>query len=239
MDLLAALSAGTMFAQDITGTWQGALVLPNKQELRTVFKISKDASTLKGVMYSIDQTPQGFACEVTLAGDAVKISIPGIAGVYDGKLDSAGANLTGKFTQGNSAALPLNLKHLGPYDPAWPMPDAPAPPKAMTETDPEFDACSVKPSPAGQPGPGLTVRGREIVTVSTPVSFLITFVYGLSPKEVVGGPAWMYSDRFDLDGKPAAEGMPNQQQIKIMIQKLLADRFQLSSIARRGKCRPG
>ena len=36
---LAALSAGALFAQDITGTWQGTLVPPSKQELRTVFKI--------------------------------------------------------------------------------------------------------------------------------------------------------------------------------------------------------
>jgi len=52
---LAALSAGALFAQDITGTWQGTLMLP-KQELRTVFKISKEGAALKGVMYSIDQT---------------------------------------------------------------------------------------------------------------------------------------------------------------------------------------
>ncbi len=37
----------------------------------------------------------------------------------------------------------------------------------------------------------------------------------------------MDNENFDLDGKPAAEGMPNQKQMKIMIQKLLADRFQL------------
>ena len=70
---LAALSAGAMFAQDITGTWQGTLVLPNKQELRTVFKITKEGSALKGAMYSIDQTPQSIACEITVTGSAVKI----------------------------------------------------------------------------------------------------------------------------------------------------------------------
>ncbi|MEI9975149.1 MAG: hypothetical protein WDO73_25705 [Ignavibacteriota bacterium] len=121
-------------------------MLPTKQELRTVFKISKDGSALKGQMYSIDQSPQPIACEVTMTATAVKISIPGIAGVYDGKLDSDGVNLAGNFVQGNGAAIPLNLKHLGPNDPAWPMPEAPARPKAMTETDPEFDACSIKPS---------------------------------------------------------------------------------------------
>jgi uncharacterized protein (TIGR03435 family) len=71
------------------------------------------------------------------------------------------------------------------------------------------------------------MRGRELVTINTPASYLITSVYGVSAKQVVGGPSWMDSESYDLDGKPAQEGMPNQKQMKIMIQKLLADRFQL------------
>jgi uncharacterized protein (TIGR03435 family) len=228
MIVLTALSTGAMFAQDITGTWQGTLVLPNKQELRTVFKISKDGSVLKAAMYSIDQTPQSIACVVALTGSAVKISIPAIAGVYDGKLDSDAVNLTGNFVQGGGPAIPLNLKHLSAKDPEWPIPEAPAKPKAMaSDADPEFDACSIKPSAPGQQGRGLTVRGREIVTINTPVSFLITFVYGVSAQQIVGAPAWLDSESFDLNGKPAQDGMPNQKQMKIMIQKLLADRFQL------------
>lgn len=224
---LAALSAGALLAQDITGTWQGTLMLP-KQELRTVFKISKDGANLKAVMYSIDQTPQGIACEITLTGPAVKITIPGIAGIYEGKLDSDAVNLAGAFTQGGGASIPLNLKHVGPKEPEWSMPEAPARPKAMAaDADPEFDACSIKPSAPGAQGRGLTVRGREIVTINTPVSFLIAFVYGVHARQIVGAPAWTETDTFDLDGKPAQEGMPNQKQIKIMIQKLLADRFQL------------
>ena len=44
MVALAALSMGALCAQDITGTWQGTLALPNKRELRTVFKISKEGA---------------------------------------------------------------------------------------------------------------------------------------------------------------------------------------------------
>jgi uncharacterized protein (TIGR03435 family) len=225
---LAALSAGALFAQDITGTWQGTLVPPSKQELRTVFKVSKEGAALKGVMYSIDQTPQGFACDVALTASSVRLTVPSVAGTYEGKLDSDAVNLTGTWTQGNGASIPLNLKHVGPKDPEWAMPEAPARPKAMAaDADPEFDACSIKPSKPGQQGRGLTVRGREIVTINTPVSFLVTFVYGVHAQQLVGAPAWTDAENYDLDGKPAQEGMPNQKQIKIMIQKLLADRFQL------------
>jgi uncharacterized protein (TIGR03435 family) len=224
---LTALSAGALFAQDITGTWQGTLVLP-KQELRTVFKISKEGAALKGAMYSIDQTPQAFACEVTMTAPAVKITIPSIGGTYEGKLDSDAVNLTGTFTQGGGAPIPLELKHVGPKNPEWPMPEAPARPKAMAaDADPEFDACSIKPSAPGQQGRGLTVQGREIVTFNTPVNFLLTFVYGVHARQIIGLPGWADTDNFNLNGKPAQEGLPNQKQIKIMIQKLLADRFQL------------
>ena len=55
----------------------------------------------------------------------------------------------------------------------------------------------------------------------------MTFVYGVHANQIVGAPAWFDSETYDLDGKPAQEGMPNQNQIKIMMRKLLADRFQL------------
>lgn len=217
-----------MLAQDITGTWQGTLELPNKTELRTVVKIAKDDSGLKAAFYSIDQTPQPIAAAVTLAQSTVTLTIPAIAGKYEGKLDSDAVTLTGTWTQASNAPIPLELKHVGPKNPEWPMPDAPAKPKAMAaDADPDFDACSIKPSAPGAQGRGLTVRGKEIVTINTPVSFLVAFVYGVHARQIVGAPAWTETENYDIDGKPAQEGIPNQKQLKIMIQKLLADRFQL------------
>jgi uncharacterized protein (TIGR03435 family) len=44
-------------------------------------------------------------------------------------------------------------------------------------------------------------------------------------QEFVGGPSWVQSDRFDIEGK--AEGTPNQEQMREMLRSLLADRFTL------------
>jgi hypothetical protein len=55
---LAALPGDAILAQTMTGTWQGALKVPQAPngELRTVIKISTtDADHLKAELFSIDQ----------------------------------------------------------------------------------------------------------------------------------------------------------------------------------------
>jgi hypothetical protein len=161
---LAALPGSALFAQDITGTWQGTL-LAGKQELRTVIKISKaDGGGLKAVLYSIDQSGAGLAGAVTLEGSIVKMSIPGLGGAYEGKLDGDAVSLTGTFSQG-PAKLPLNLKHVND-DAAWAIPAPPVPLKAMpADADPVFDVTVIKPSDLGAPGKGIRVQGRQLSTL--------------------------------------------------------------------------
>ena len=66
-----------------------------------------------------------------------------------------------------------------------------------------------------------------MITTNATVHDLINLAYWLHPKQLTGGPAWTESDKFDMAGKPDAPGQPNVDQMKMMIQKLLADRFQL------------
>ena len=70
MIAFAALSGGALLAQDLTGTWQGTLALPNGKELRTVIKVTKaDGNALRGTMFSIDQGGGGIPINpVTLQG---------------------------------------------------------------------------------------------------------------------------------------------------------------------------
>jgi len=72
------------------------------------------------------------------------------------------------------------------------------------------------------------VRGREFTTINTTLSSLLTFAYGLHPKQIVGAPAWVDTDKFDITAQPDAPGRPNDKQWKAMLQKLLTDRFQLT-----------
>jgi len=55
---------------------------------------------------------------------------------------------------------------------------------------------------------------------------LIVIAYRIQPFQVSGGPAWLDSARYDVIAKP--EKKPQQGEIQLMLQSLLADRFQLT-----------
>ena len=230
---LAVLSAGASFsqlsAQSITGTWQGTLAVGGR-DLRTVFKISTgDDDKLKGLFYSIDQNPQAIPVNpVTVQGSSVKMTIPAVAGAFDGKLDANGNTITGTLTQPGIPPMPLILNRATPTT-AWVIPEPPAPPKPLAANAKlEFEVATIKPSTPGQPGKSFTVRGREFLTMNTSLSDMVTFAYGIHAKQFINGPAWVETDKFDITAKPEGDGQPNQDQYKVMFQKLLADRFKLT-----------
>jgi uncharacterized protein (TIGR03435 family) len=223
---LAALQASALFAQNLVGTWQGALELPQAaKQLRIVFKISTtDNDALKAVMYSIDQGGGGIAVtQLTRQGASVRMTVGGINGTYDGKLSADGDAITGTWTQGPKP-IPLNLARAN-AETAWTLPE---PPKPMANADPAFEVATVKPSKPGTPGKLLTMRGRQYKTFNTTLNDLISVSYDVHTRQIIGGPPWMAADKWDLDAKPEGEGVPNRKQIDVMVRKLLADRFKLA-----------
>jgi uncharacterized protein (TIGR03435 family) len=227
---LAAISMGALHAQDITGTWQGTLSIQRPQgavNLRTVIKISKsDDNSLRAVMYSIDQGPQPMAGAVTHQGSVVKIALPAINGAYEGKLDGDGVNLTGTWTQG-PGSNPLNLKRVTDKE-AWAIPTPPPVLKPMAgDYDPSFEVATVKVNPNGR-GRLYQLPAREFNSHNTSLTDLIVFAYNVHSRQIEGLPSWADSIKYDVNGKADGEGKPSQQQWRIMLQKLLADRFQLA-----------
>src|SRR3569833_2500206 len=86
----ALLAASAAFPQehDISGAWQGTLHTP-RADLRIVMKVSKDASGYKAMMYSIDQGGGGLpSSSITLQGNNIKIVVPALGGVYEGKFSN-------------------------------------------------------------------------------------------------------------------------------------------------------
>ena len=91
-----------------------------------------------------------------------------------------------------------------------------------------FEVASIKPSgPGAAAGPRYSLRGRVFVSVNASLRDLIKFAYGVHASQIIGAPAWIESDRYDIEAVPDGEGMPNDRQMKAMLRNLLADRFQL------------
>jgi len=228
--LSTALFAGTLPAQDITGNWQGALQLPQGTTLRLVIKISLENDRLKALAYSIDRNPQPIpANAIARDGSTVKIAFSAIAGSYEGKLSADNDSITGTWKQDTLTAA-LKLTRATP-ETAWEIPEAPPPPKNMrTDVEPGIEVATVKPSrPDEGFGLGAGRGGANIFSTSgTSVRTLIQFANGVHPRQITG-PAWIDSERYDVTIKADQEGSPNIPQMRILMQKLLADRFKIVS----------
>ena len=228
---LIALQGGVLFAQSLTGTWQGTIAFPQVPggPMRLLFKVATtDADTLKADMYNVDAGGHIAASEVTLKGSTVKIVLSSIQSTYVAKLSADGNSISGSWTGPDNVTLTLNLVRTTP-ETAWTIPEPPPPPKMMDEkAKPEFEVATIKPSDPNRRGWGITVnRSGMLNTLNTNLSDLIKFAYDMHPKQVVGAPAWVDSDKFDISAKPDVPGLPSVNQMKAMLQKLLADRFNL------------
>jgi uncharacterized protein (TIGR03435 family) len=226
----ALISASALFAQSLAGTWQGTLQMVQAPggQLRTVVKIATThADNLQATFYSIDQGAQGFpSSSVSVQGTNVRIVIPGVGGIFQGRLSLDGNSMVGTWAQGPEPVL-LNLTRTTPQM-EWAIPEPPKPPRPMPgDADPSFEVATIKASRPDEQGKGIGVRGRRITTVNTTLSDLITFSYGVHARQIVGAPSWVETEKYDIAAQPEGDGQPNDQQWKQMIQKLLADRFHL------------
>src|SRR5688500_12628733 len=91
----------------------------------------------------------------------------------------------------------------------------------------KFEIVSVKANRSGAPfrmGPVLQPGGRVIAT-NLSLRDLIRAAYGLEDNQLVGGPAWIDSDRFDVEARGPAE--MTRERGQSMLRELLADRFKL------------
>ncbi len=94
-------------------------------------------------------------------------------------------------------------------------------------TGPSFEVATIKPGVPDSPGKIIRPNHRNFSTLNTTLVDLITYAYGLHPRQIVGAPGWIETDKYDLAGIPDTPGTPGPDQVKVMVQRLLADRFGL------------
>jgi uncharacterized protein (TIGR03435 family) len=231
--LCAAQAPAATPNHDISGAWQGTLHVPAAADrpaidLRIVNKITRgDDGKLRVSDYSIDQGGGELkASSASFEDGVLKFAIEAIGGSYEGKISGDGNSIVGNWTQGGSS-LPLLFERETP-ETEWMIPPPPVklPPMAA-DANPSFEVVIIKPSAPDEPGKLFGVRGNHFSAIDMTLTDLIGFAYGVQQKQVVGQPEWMDSDKWDIEAQPDVPGAPNKQQVATMVQKLLADRFEL------------
>ncbi len=92
---------------------------------------------------------------------------------------------------------------------------------------PAFEVASVKPNTSGDGRVLMSPQpGGRLNLVNVPLRLMIRNAYRVQDFQIVGGPDWLGTARFDVVAK-AEGGNPSQEELQLMLRSLLADRFKL------------
>ena len=93
---------------------------------------------------------------------------------------------------------------------------------------PKVGVATIKPSDPNSTNRFYTLRGSHFVAQDQTVANLLEIAYGLQHTQVIGGPAWLQTERFDVEAVPDQEGNYSYKDWNLMLQQILADRFHIS-----------
>lgn len=106
-----------------------------------------------------------------------------------------------------------------------------------TTSPPSFEVATIKPNKEDRPGINIQFSPGNFGTRHSSLRDLIKIAYQIrSDDQVVGGPSWMSTEFYDIQAKASESEIESinklnfdqrMEQSKLLIQSLLADRFQL------------
>jgi uncharacterized protein (TIGR03435 family) len=93
--------------------------------------------------------------------------------------------------------------------------------------DPAYDVAVIKPAPPEEQHPIWNLTAPEFHATGMSAAELIKIVYGVRGRQLINTAPWVADSKFDITAKPDTPGHPSEEQTRVMIRKLLADRFHL------------
>jgi uncharacterized protein (TIGR03435 family) len=94
-------------------------------------------------------------------------------------------------------------------------------------TSPAFEIASIRPSKTNESWFWDVTPGGRVVCRNCVLKRLIVLAYRVQEYQVVGGPAWISKDQFDIEAKPDTMSNPTDEQSRQMLRNLLEERFRL------------
>jgi uncharacterized protein (TIGR03435 family) len=120
--------------------------------------------------------------------------------------------------------------------PAQTAVSAPKPTDSVTQA-PAFEVAAIRPNKSGSSHSHTGFNNGRFTAENAPLKTLLQYdAYGIPEPQILGGPSWLSSERFDIDAKAddavaAQIAKLNHEQTNLMerqmVQQLLADRFKL------------
>ncbi len=108
---------------------------------------------------------------------------------------------------------------------------------AAQEKDATFEVASVKLNKSGDGNGNMRGVGSDrVVATNMPVRPMITFAYQVAGYQLIGGPGWLTTDRYDINAKmeappttvsPFIPGSTTPNAMQLALRHLLEDRFKL------------
>ena len=90
---------------------------------------------------------------------------------------------------------------------------------------PRFEAASVKSHQSSERTRNTILPGGRYSATNVPLRMMIRSAYGIQDFQLVGGPAWLATDGYDVIAKAATDAPPDR--LFAMVRSLLEDRFRL------------
>jgi uncharacterized protein (TIGR03435 family) len=152
--------------------------------------------------------------------DSARFLQPAVVAANGGSVAGRIARLLGqsstssRASSGSTTAPALLLLALG----AWAV-------FAQSAALPQFEVASIKPSFNETIMNVRPLPGR--LTADASLRMLMLYAYGVQPFQIIGGPGWLESERYQVDAK--ANGATSRDRLFLMLQSLLEDRFQLKT----------
>jgi uncharacterized protein (TIGR03435 family) len=228
--LTAAIS---VHAQSIVGTWQGTLPIYGAAQGASVYGNPRIAFTIEkssggsfhGAITFVDRGATVSLTSVTFSAPDVTFAESSAAFTYCGKLSADGKFIAGTWTQGNQS-FPLTLQFA--TTDTLSVREAPAPPAPMAaDADPSYEVATIKPATADEQHPIFNLRARRFNSTGTSAKELIKVAWNVRGRQVIGGPPWLEERKYDIVAEPDTPGLPSEAQSRLMVHKLLTERFHL------------
>lgn len=212
-------------AQTLVGAWQGTLPVTENPRMILRFAKKPDGS-LRGVLVRIDIDSGSIPITtVDFHPPEIKVDMDVIGTSFQGRMSEDGKSLTGTWTQ-DKHTYSMTLAKAEPGA-IWTHDNGPAPVAMSAGADPAFEVATVKPSTPGKTQLSYRLRTRHVVAKNATVQDMVRLIYGVRDRQIEGAPAWMPETRFDIEAEPDTPREPNEDQSKVMLKKLLMDRFHL------------